>query len=1096
MPRCCATVLRRVAMLLVIALYLVPAAAALAQSPLWLRYPAISPDAQTIAFAYKGDIYAVPATGGSATPLTLGESHEFAPVWSHDGKTIAFASDRYGNFDVFAMPVTGGNATRLTFHSTSEIPSSFSADDQAVLFSAYRQELASNAQFPTGLMTQLYSVPVGGGRVSMVLPVPAVNASLDVAGGKVIYEDTKGYENAWRKHHTSAVTRDVWVYDFKTKQYRQLTQFAGEDRNPVFDRNGNDFYYLSEQSGSFNVFKSALSDPASSTAVTRFTRNPVRFLTRANNGMLCFGYDGEIYTQAPGGEPKKVTIRIADEGRNAIDRIVPVNAGFSEATLSPNGKEFAYVFRGEIFVTSMEGAITKRITNTAGQERSVHFSPDGRSLVYAAERDSSWNVYFTTIARKGEPYFYASTVLEEKPVVATTAEEFQPSFSPDGKEVAYLEDRVTLKVFNLTSGQARTVLSADHNYSYADGDQYYTWSPDGKWFLVQFGLQDRLFTPQVGLVSADGKTTLNDLTHSGYDNVRPKWVLDGKALIWGSDRDGTREQGGSIVSGDVYAMFMSRAAWDRFRLTKEELGLVKEQEDAAEKAKKQTDSTLSGDAKGAKKTPASTSADSVRPTVVIDWDNLTDRKRRLTMHTSPTSDWVLSKDGEKLFYLTAFDKGNDLWVTEPRTKETKLFTKLGADQASMELSPDGKYLFVLADGKATKVLTEDGKATPITTSGEMVLKAADERAYIFDHAWRQFKQKYYLPEITSADWTYYRHAYRRFLPYINNNYDFAEMLSEMLGEVNASHTGGRFASGRPNTDQTAELGLLCDCSAGGEGVKIAEVVAGGPLDKAASRIKAGNILEKIDGQPLTAQMDFYALLNRQVNKLMLLSLFDPSTNTRWEEAVKPISAGEQNELLYQRWVRQRRAEVDSLSGGRIGYVHVRSMNDASMRTVFEEVMGRGWGKQSIIVDTRFNGGGNIHEQLSDFLSGKTYFDIIPHGQHIGVEPYDKWTKPSIVLINEGDYSDAHLFPLAYKLKGIGKTLGMPVPGTGTFVWWEAQIDSTIVFGIPMGGWRTPDGRFGEGNQLEPDIKVRNDPAILTTGRDQQIEAAVKALLKP
>jgi len=166
-----------------------------------------------------------------------------------------------------------------------------------------------------------------------------------------------------------------------------------------------------------------------------------------------------------------------------------------------------------------------------------------------------------------------------------------------------------------------------------------------------------------------------------------------------------------------------------------------------------------------------------------------------------------------------------------------------------------------------------------------------------------------------------------------------------------------------------------------------------------------------------------------------------------------------------------------------------------MRTVFEEALGRNIGKEAIIIDTRFNGGGNIHEQLSDFLSGKQYVDIIPHGQYVGSEPYDKWTKPSIVLIGESNYSDAHLFPVAYKLKNIGKTLGMPVPGTGTFVWWETQIDPTIYFGIPMGGWRTPDGKFCENNQMEPDMRVRNEPGVLSEGRDQQVEEAVKELLK-
>ena len=1057
-------------------------------NPLWMRYPAISPDGKTILFEYKGDIYSVPASGGTAVPLTLSESYEYAPVWSHDGKSIAFASDRYGNFDVFVMPATGGEAKRLTFHSTAEIPSSFSADDKSILFTAYRQELPSNVQFPTGMMVQLYSVPVTGGRVSLVLPIPALEATINSTGGKVIYDDLKGYESLWRKHHTSAVTHDVWVYDMKTKQYTQLTQFAGEDRNPMFDANDNDFYYLTEQPGSFNVFKSSLSDPSKSAPITHFSKDPVRFLTRSNDNTLCFGFNGELYTMKPGGEPQKVSVRIGEDGRATIDKIVPVNEKFTEMKLSPNGKEFAYIFRGEIFVTSMEGGITKRITNTPWQERSVSFSPDGRSLVYAAEKDSNWDIFTTSIVRKEEPYFYASTILKEEPVVATPAEEFQPAFSPDGKEVAYLENRVVLKVVNLKTKETRTIMPADKNYSYADGDQYYQWSPDGKWFLVQFSYPERIFTSQVGLVSSDGKGEIHNLTLSGYDNYSPKWVMDGKMMIWGSDREGTREQGGNIFSGDVYGMFFTKAAFDRSKLTKEEFALVKEQED---KEKKEADDKSKGDKKGK---GAKAEKDTL-PEVVIDWNDLTERRSRLTVYTSPVSDWVLAKDGEKLYYLTSFDKGNDLWVTELRTKETKLLAKLGAEQVGMELSPDGKFIFIQADGKPMKVDVESGKAEPIKTAGEMVLKQADERDYIFDHAWRQFKEKILFPDMQGVDWTYYYHDYKKFLPYINNNYDFAEMLSEMLGEANVSHTGCRYYMAQPTGDQTAELGLLYDFNFNGNGVKIAEVVEGGPVDKAASKIRAGNILEAIDGEPITPAIDFYVLLNRKVGKLTLLSVYDPESDKRWEESVKPISAGDENELLYKRWVKNRRDEVEKLSKGEIGYVHVRAMNDASMRTVFEEALGRNVGTKALIVDTRFNGGGNIHEQLSDFLSGKKYFDMVPHGQYIGSEPYDKWTKPSIVLIGESNYSDAHLFPVAYKLKGDGKTLGMPVPGTGTFVWWERQIDPTLVFGIPMGAWRTPDGKFCENNQLEPDIKVRNEPSIMTNNRDQQIEAAVAELLK-
>jgi len=1055
------------------------------ESPLWLRYPAISPDGQTLLFEYKGDIWSVPASGGNAVPLTLSESYEFAPVWSHDGTSVAFASDRYGSFDVFVMPATGGEARRLTWHSTREVPSSFSADDKTVLFSGARQDLATHAQFPTPGMTELYSVPVGGGRVSLVLTTPALDATVSSKGDKIIFHDYKGYESDWRKHHTSAVTRDIWVYDTNARKYTQVSVFAGEDRNPVFDSNDNDFYYLTEQSGSFNVHKGSLRDPKQSVPITRFTKHPVRFLSRARTGTLAFSYDGELYTQAPGGQPQKVAVRIGADGRNAIEKFLPVDGGMTEARLSPNGKEFVFAFRGEIFVSSIDGKLVKRITNTPWQERTASFSPDGRALVYSAERDNNWNVYTISLTRASEPYFFASTVLKEEAVVATAAEEFQPAFSPDGKEIAYLENRQTLKVYNIASKQSRTVLPGNHNYSYSDGDQYYSWSPDSRWFLVQFAPSERIFAPEVGIVSADGKSEVRNLTQSGYDDAAPKWAVDGKMMIWGTTRDGALAQGGGAISGDVYGMYFTKAFYDRAKLSKEEFALVKERE---EKEKKD------GEKKDAEKKEAEEKDKPAAP-IAIDWDGVNDRKIRLTINTSAAADWVLSKDGERLFYLTSFEKGKDLWVTDVRTRETKLFNKLGADNSSMELSPDGKFLFVMADGRAVKVDAESGKSEPIGLKTEMVLDYSAEKSYIFDHSWRQFKQKLIFPDLQKVDWDYYYAAYRKFLPHINNNWDFAEMLSEMLGEMNVSHTGASYRPNATNVDATASLGLLYDYAHNGTGVKIAEVIQGGPVDLAASTTKAGHVIEAIDGNNLDSSMDFYKLLNRKAGKLTLLSVFDPASNRRWEETVKPVSSADEGELLYKRWVRQRRAEVDKLSGGKIGYIHVRSMNDASMRVVFEEALGLNVSKDALVVDTRFNGGGNIHEQLSDFLSGKKYFDVVPHGQYVGSEPFDKWIKPSIVLVGESNYSDAHLFPLAYKAKNLGLLVGMPVPGTGTFVWWENQIDATLRFGIPMGCWRSLDGKCGENNQTEPDIRVANEPDVMAGGRDQQIEAAVRELMR-
>ncbi len=1057
--------------------------------PLWLRYPAISPDAKNIVFNYQGDLYKVPTAGGTAIPLSLSDSYEYGAVWSHDGQNIAFASNRYGNFDVFVMPTSGAEAKRLTFHSNPEIPSCFTNDNQQVIFSGARQDKYTNVQFPMSILSELYSVGIDGGKVDQIITSPAIDATLSSDGKKLIFHDQKGYENIWRKHHTSAITRDIWTYDLDSKAFKKLTNFAGEDRNPVFDQNNDDFFYLSEENGSFNVHKSSLSNPNTNTALTHFEKHPVRFLTKADNSTLCFSFHGEIYTMQPGSEPQKVNINIAYDGRKNLDKVVPVNRNFTESSLSPNGKEFAYIFRGEIFVSSVEHGTTKRITNTPWQERSVSFSPDGRSLVYAAEVENSWNIYTSSIIRDEEPYFFASTLLKEETIIATDAEEFQPAYSPNGKEIAYLQDRKTLMVINLASKLTRMIMGPEHNYSYADGDQWYQWSPDSKWFLVKFGQQNRILVSEAGLVDAAGSGKIRNLSQSGYGDYAPMWAMDGKMMIWASARQGNKSENDRIGDSDIFGLFFTQEAFDRFNLSKEELDLLKQAEEKAKKEKKEEPKKK--EKKSNKTEPETKKTEDLK----FDWEDMLDRKARLTVHTSNISSAVLSKKGDKLYYITRFEGTNNLWSTDLKSKETKMLTKLGARRATMELSKDGKFLFILADGRPSKVTLSNGKSKPIRTNGEMLLKQADERAYIFDHSWRQVREKFYVEDLQGVDWDFYYDAYKKFLPYVNNNYDFAELLSEMLGELNASHTGGSYRHSPENPDQTASLGILFDYAHTGNGLKVGEVIQGGPVDKAKSKIKAQDIIEKIDGVVLDESIDFYQLLNRKAGKNTLLSVFNPVTNQRWEEVMKPISLRAEGQLLYNRWVKTRRAEVLRLSDGKLGYVHVRGMNDASMRVVIEDALGKHLAADALIVDTRFNGGGNLHDQLSDFLVGKKYMDIIPHGQNIGYQPRSSWIKPSIVVMGESNYSDAHLFPVAYKIKKGGKTLGMPVPGTGTFVWWENQIDPSIRFGIPMGGWRPLGQPFCENDQLEPDIMVKNEPGMMAIGRDQQIEAAVKELLK-
>lgn len=1067
------------------------AAAAAQENPLWIRYPAISPDGKTIAFGYKGDIYRVDAAGGVATPLTIHEAHDMMPVWSHDGKSIAFASDRYGNFDVFLMPATGGTPVRLTYHSAPDYPTDFTPDNTKVLFTSARNIPDKNIRFYSPrLFMNLYTVDAKGGRPVLISSAGFENAHYNSKGTQVVFQDRKGYEDPWRKHHTSSVTRDIWIMDVKANTYRKISGFEGEDREPVFSNDDQYVYYLSEKNGSQNIYKAPVLNKMAEQSITSFATNPVRHLSISNSNTLCYTYDGEVYTQKEGGQPEKLKIQIYNDGRAGVEKNVSINGNVTQFALSPNGKEIAFVNRGEIFVTSVEGGQTKRITNTPQQERMVQWSPDGRSLIYAGERNNSWDIFRATISRKEEPYFYASTVISEEPLIATAAEEFQPKFSPDGKEVAYIADRNILKVYNLATKQSRTLLPEGRNHSYSDGDWDFNWSPDGKWVVCDDS-EGAWFSGNAALIKADGTGEIQHPLPSGFGQNNPKWGLDGKALIWTSAREGRKSmawQGSREV--DIYAGFFDQALYDRYKLNKEDYALLKEKEENDKKAEKEKPAADAAPAK-----PADKKAEPAKPEWKPDLEDFESRVARLTINSSSISDFVVNNDGSKIYYLASFEKGFDLWVTEPRTRETKILAKLGGSPSGIEMSKDGKSLFVTNNGSLVKV-DESGKVSPIAINGEMVLNAAQERAYIFDHAWRQVQKKFYDPKLHGLDWEKLKKDYARFLPHISNNYDFQELLSELLGELNASHTGGRYSPQMQNPDATATLGLLYDEKFTGKGIKVTEVLEGGPFDKASLKLKAGMVIESIDGEAITDDIDWAKLLNRKTGKNTLVSVFDPATNSRFDETIKPISFGEESGLMYKRWVKKMDEMVTKLSGGKVGYVHVQGMNDGSYRNTFDAVLGKNFDKEALIVDTRFNGGGWLHDDLATFLSGKRYLDFAPQGNKLkDGEPMGRWSKPSVVLMSESNYSDAFIFPYVYKQNGIGKLVGMPVPGTGTAVWWETQIDPTIVFGIPMVATIGKENRPTENLQLEPDIRVPLSYEDFLNGKDTQIEAAVKEMLE-
>lgn len=1054
--------------------------------PQWMRYPSISPDGTSIAFTYKGDLYKVASTGGTAQQLTFHEAHDFMPTWSKDSKQIAFASDRYGNFDVFLMNANGGAAKRLTYHSTDEFPYSFTADDKSVLFGGVRQDLATHRQYPTGSQPELYQVATQGGRIAQIFTVPAEYVQQSKDGTKMIYHDKKGGENEWRKHHKSSVTRAIWLYDQKTNKHEQISSFYGENRNPVFADQEQSIFYLSEESGNFNIHKMALKANAKSEQITKFKTFPVRFLSSSANGLLSFGYDGELYTLKSGQQPQKLDVIIHTQDKANNDGVIAINGGVREMSISPDGKEVAYIARGEVFVSSSDGKMTKRVTNTPEQERFVDFAPDGKSIVYASERDGKWRIYQVKKTRKEEPYFFAATVLDEQPLISNTTDNYMPSFSPDGKSIAYIENRRSLKVMDLANKQTSTLLTPDELFYMQDGDQYFTWSPDSKWLFATY--KPTMSNSEVVLLDAKGKIPMRNLTKSGYGDGNAKWVNGGKQMIWFSNRDGMKAHANSGSSQrDVYSLFFTKDGWDRFNLDKDELALLKDVEAIDKKAKDEA-------AKKAEKDPKAPKPVKPDSSLVFDWDGIENRKARLTIHSSSLGDAVLSKDGEKLYYLASFEKGANLWSTNLRTKETKMEIPLDGPSGSLTWDKAQKNLYLLSGGRIAKINMDNNKREQIIIEGEVQLDAEAERAYMFDHVWLRNKGMFYTAGMHGADWEALKPAYRKYLPHIGNSYEFAEMLSELLGELNVSHSGARFSSNAANDDATASLGIFMDYDHKGNGIRIEEIIAGGPLDKAKIAVKAGMIIEKIDGQTIEANQDVAKYLNRKAGQLILLEIVDPKTKETQQLSMKPISLALENQLLYRRWVKKNQDEVDSASKGQLGYVHIPGMSDGPYRNIYEEMMGKYADKKAVIVDTRFNGGGDLVADLAMFFTGEKFIEYATDQRSVGSEPTFRWTKPTLAMFNEANYSDGHCFACGYKDLGIGKTVGMPVPGTCSFAGWETLPDGTRWGSIPVSA-KNKAGEWLENNETKPDIQVKNMPGIIDKGRDQQLEAAITALLK-
>ncbi|MEM1402734.1 MAG: S41 family peptidase [Pseudomonadota bacterium] len=1047
----------------------------------WLREPTLSANGASIAFTYGGDIYRVNAEGGLATPLTITASIESNPSFSPDGRLIAYSSDRNGTLDVYLLNLETGKTSRLTFHEANDIVRGFSADGTSVLFESTRYNPPDYAADPHQAQPELYKVAVSGGTPTLITPVNALGAVEHADGGRFLYADEKG-ERFHRKHDDSPFARDIWELNIETNNHRRLTTNPWNDHTPAWTTDGEGFYFISGRSGTLNVWRqSAMDDENTAEQISFHTVHPVRDLSVATDGSLVYGFDGEIYRRLGSGDsaedtqPLPIALPLVDFGSDTA--VAETDGAVSEFVVSPNNDEVAFILRGDVYVTSLDFGTTQRITATPSVEADLTFSPDGRSLIYTAERFEQWSIFESSLTDEEDGFSRATRISEKRlidaPVVDGAAVAVtQPLVSPDGSQLAYLSGFSEIRVFDRERQRSVSVVSPDLNYARGTGEVSFSWSPDSAYLAVTVQPDGRLFFNNIALVPADGSSAPVDLSRSGYLDTHPEWHGSGDLILWSTSRHGLRDHGGYDSLMDVYAQFLNQAAYDRFRRTKEDISLEDEEVDDEEEFDEEA---------------------SV-PTVSFDPAEFEERQLRLTIHSSDLGDFALNEEASQLYYLSAFEGGYDLWSHDFREEETSKLAPIGADEASMQLTADGEHLVVLADGVLSKVALADGEASvePVPVDVRATVDVRAEREAMLHHIWQSARNHIFDPAVLDeASWDEMYTHYAGKLNHVHNNADFAAIARELVGELNVSHTN--YGYRRDATEPTGALGVILDHSDHSDGIKISAVLTKGPLAKASDRVEAGHRLVAINDSPITGAANLYALLGNTVGKNVRVSLADG--RARYDVVLKPVTHREERAWREEHWVEGRHQLVDELSEGRLGYVYVPEMSDASYRRIYSDVFGRHFAKEAIVIDVRDNWGGDLVSWLVALFNGQPIMWNAPNGRIAQPEPLFRWTKPSIALINQGAYSDGHCFVAAWQRLDVSTVVGTPVTGTCTFGGWESLVSGDVIGGTPTLGLKDADGDWLERKTTEPDVYIYPDPNRYSNGDDAMLAKAVEVLLQ-
>lgn len=1030
---------------------------ATAQDITFVRHPALSPDGSQMAFSYQGDIW-IMATAEDAVPrrLTLHEAYESRPVFNADGNYLAFTGNRFGHDDIFRISVKGGNPERLTFHQAADEITDWDERNQ-IWFSTVRN----------------YKQVEWDSEIHLLdLDNPTPYRAMDALGEQAVVSPNgryvafvKGACRFTRENYSGPADNEIWIYDREKENYFAFTDNEVNDLLPRW-RNDQELFYLSALDGRYAVVSKSMTDlSAAPQKRFAFPDKGIQHFDLAGE-QLVLAANQQLYLAALNGKPRALNLTIPTDYRFYPVEKKTFGNNASDYAIAPDGKTVALQIRGDIFVRSIdpEKSATRNLTEHPFYDRGQAWLNDS-VLFFNSDRQE--NRYALYSARSADPD-KGSLLKTLKRKISLEKEGTKDwmllSLSPERKKAVYkvAPQKYYLADVNNEGGLENERLLSDDWYE-LNG---LSWSPDGRY--LAYYRADLNFNSEVYIQDTDGGEPVNVSMHPGGD-YRPSWSADGSKLGFVSDRNDN--------DADLWFVWLKEEDWLASKDEREEGYYFEEEEAELDSA----DEKL----------------------VEIDFANIHDRLEQVTRLSGGEYNYLIDEKGELFYFLRSNPGGSSvsLYQVKYDGSELKEVSGLGARVSGLRWGPDYKYIYYLSSGVLHRLDLQKKKTEAFPHKAVMTLDKRAERAQVFNEAWKTLGRRFYDPDFHGEDWEALGDEYREWALAATTTQDFRYIFSLMLGRLNASHLG--IYGQDPEETQRDRPGLLgFEVKPIKKGVEVSRVVPRAPADRPRNKLEPGDKIVAVNSKAIEG--NFYQLLSESAEERYLFELGDGREVVI--EASKSLRTA-----LYEEWLNERQELTEQYSGGRLGYIHIRGMDKPSFERFERELMVSGYGKEGIVIDVRYNGGGWTTDYLLAVLSVRQHAYTVPRGatddlkeehpQFSEYYPYSErlplsgYTRPTVAMCNESSYSNAEIFSHAYKSLDLGTLVGQPTFGAVISTGGTRLLDGSFLR-LPFRGWYVKNtGQNMENGPAVPDVIVSNPLDYRGQKKDPQLKKAVEVLLE-